>query len=104
LVEPITGTISYFVALHELGHLADSIGPRGLRLRNQRPTLEREACAWQWALDNTCVVPTRGVWLLMYHNLRTYAQWANEDKRLKPCAHFDRLLCHAGWSAGRSSK
>lgn len=102
LVEPISGTISYYVAMHELGHLADSIGPRGLRLRNRRPTLEREAFAWAWALDNACVPPSRGAWLLIYQNLKTYATWADEDKRLVPSVTFDRLLCHAGWSAGRS--
>lgn len=40
----------YFIALHELGHIANE--PQSPKL------LEREANAWQWALDNALVEPS----------------------------------------------
>lgn len=40
----------YFIALHELGHIANA--PQSPKL------LEREANAWQWALDNALVEPS----------------------------------------------
>lgn len=40
--------MAYFVALHEIGHVA--IGMK-------QPRLEREAAAWEWALENSLIYP-----------------------------------------------
>ena len=49
-VPPIRGQVSYFIALHEIGHL---VGPG-----RSAPRLESEANAWLWALDHSVVEPT----------------------------------------------
>ena len=41
---PVVDVETYYVALHEIGHI---VGPG-----RSRPTLEREANAWIWALRN----------------------------------------------------
>jgi hypothetical protein len=63
-IRPVTGMTSYYVALHEIGHL---IG-RG----RAAPKLEREANAWQWALDNAKFPPTPGVRRGIERRLRSY--------------------------------
>ena len=49
-IPEIRGQVSYFVALHEIGHL---VGPG-----RSAPRLEAEANAWLWALRNSAVEPT----------------------------------------------
>src|SRR5438034_9973385 len=46
----VRGQVSYFIALHEIGHL---VGPGRSGTR-----LEKEAAAWRWALANSVVYPT----------------------------------------------
>lgn len=46
---PIRSEMAYFVALHEIGHIM--VGIDGMT------RLEREAAAWDWALDNALVLP-----------------------------------------------
>lgn len=48
-IPPIKGQVTYFVALHELGHI---IGPNPSRV------LDKERAAWEWALANTIVEPS----------------------------------------------
>lgn len=52
-VPEIRGPVSYFVALHELGHI---VGP------NPRLRLSQEVAAWKWALDNSIIDPPRSVY------------------------------------------
>ena len=49
---PVKGQMTYFVALHELGHVL-SPGNRYMR------QLEREADAWRWAFANSEEEPTQ---------------------------------------------
>jgi hypothetical protein len=49
----VSGVVSYYVALHEIGHV---IG-RG----RSAPKLECEANAWQWAIDHAAVTPSPAV-------------------------------------------
>lgn len=67
-VPPIRGQVSYFVALHEIGHLVGA-GRAGRRL-------EKEAAAWQWALANSIVVPTETTRRRLGARLRSYVTWA----------------------------
>jgi hypothetical protein len=52
-IRPVKGPSTYFVALHELGHIVG----RGRSARK----LEAEANAWAWALDVAIRPPTRAV-------------------------------------------
>jgi hypothetical protein len=65
---PIRGQVSYFVALHEIGHL---VGPGRSGTR-----LEREASAWRWALANAIVEPTDATRRRLGRKLRSYVTWA----------------------------
>ena len=49
-IPPVRGQVTYFVALHEIGHL---IGPGRSGTR-----LEKEAAAWRFALREARVEPT----------------------------------------------
>jgi hypothetical protein len=65
VVAPIRGQVSYFVALHELGHLL-SPGNRSLR------QLEREADAWRFALAHSRVEPTPATARSLSRSLQSY--------------------------------
>jgi hypothetical protein len=65
VIAPIRGQVSYFVALHELGHLL-SPGNRSLR------QLEREADAWRFALRHSLVVPTPATARSLVRSLESY--------------------------------
>ncbi len=67
-VPPVRGQVSYFVALHEIGHL---VGPGRAGTR-----LEKEAAAWRWALANSAVEPTEATRHRMGRRLRSYVLWA----------------------------
>lgn len=67
-VAPVRGVTSYFVALHELGHLVGR-GRSGRRL-------EQETTAWRWALDEAIVPPTPGVRRAIFRRLWSYVTWA----------------------------
>ena len=63
-VAPVRGQVSYFVALHEIGHLVGN-GRSGRRL-------EREAAAWRFALGEALVAPTDATRRRIGKRLRSY--------------------------------
>ncbi len=67
-VPPVRGQVTYFVALHEIGHL---IGPGRSGTR-----LEKEAAAWRFALDAALVEPTDACRRRIGKRLRSYVTWA----------------------------
>jgi len=71
-VPPIRGQVSYFVALHEIGHL---VGPGRSGRR-----LEKEAAAWMWALANSRVAPTDATRRRLGAKLRSYVTWAEQRR------------------------
>ncbi len=71
----IRGQMTYFVALHELGHVLSS-GNRYLR------TLESEADAWQWALANTEEEPTKATLKGIRRRLSSYVAKAIRSPRM----------------------
>jgi len=68
-VPEIRGQVSYFVALHELGHLV-ARGNRSL------PQLEAEAQAWRWALEHALLEPTETTRARIRTYLRSYYERA----------------------------
>jgi hypothetical protein len=88
-IPPIRGQVSYFIALHEIGHL---VGPG-----RSRPRLESEANAWLWALENSAVEPTQATLGSISRRLRGYLEWArNRQHRRVPPRIPERD--HAFWS------
>jgi hypothetical protein len=76
-IPPIKGQVSYFVALHEIGHLVG----RG----RSAPRLESEANAWLWALDHAIVEPTPATCRSISNRLHGYLRWAeNRQYRRVP--------------------
>ena len=67
-IPPVRGQVTYFVALHEIGHL---IGPGRSGTR-----LEKEAAAWRFALRETLVAPTDACRRRIGKRLRSYVTWA----------------------------
>jgi hypothetical protein len=67
-IPPVRGQVTYFVALHEIGHL---VGPGRSGRR-----LEKEAAAWRWALAHAIVEPTQASRRSMGRRLRSYVWWA----------------------------
>ena len=88
-IPPIRGQVSYFIALHEIGHLVG----RG----RSAPRLESEANAWLWALDHAVVEPTPATLRSISRRLRGYLDWArNRQYRRIPPRIPPRE--HAFWS------
>jgi hypothetical protein len=88
-IPPIRGQVSYFIALHEIGHLVG----RG----RSAPRLESEANAWLWALDHAVVEPTPATLRSISRRLRGYLDWArNRQYRRVPPRIPPRE--HAFWS------
>ena len=77
-IPPIRGQVSYFIALHEIGHLVG----RG----RSAPRLESEANAWLWALDHGIVEPTPATLRSISRRLRGYLAWARsrQYRRVPP--------------------
>ncbi|MSO94849.1 MAG: hypothetical protein EXQ81_03525 [Thermoleophilia bacterium] len=67
-VPPVRGQVSYFIALHEIGHLVGA-GRSGRRL-------ESEEAAWRFALATALVTPTDATRRRLGKRLRSYAIWA----------------------------
>jgi hypothetical protein len=67
-VPPVRGQVSYFVALHEIGHLVGA-GRGGRRL-------ESEEAAWRFALSTALVSPTDTTRHRIGKRLRSYVTWA----------------------------
>jgi hypothetical protein len=91
----VKGQVTYFVCLHELGHLVG----RG----RSAPRLEAEANAWLWALQHAIVEPTSATRRSIGNRLRGYLDWARSRQyrrtppRIPPRDHpFWRLLAWAG--------
>lgn len=61
----IKGQMTYFIALHELGHVLSS---RNRQLR----MMDAEVDAWKWALANTEEEPTKGTWRGIDRRLKSY--------------------------------
>lgn len=88
-IPPVRGQVSYFIALHEIGHLVG----RG----RSAPRLEAEANAWLWALENAAVEPTQATLRSISRRLDGYLQWArNRQYRRVPPRIPDRD--HPFWS------
>lgn len=88
-IPPIRGQVSYFIALHEIGHLVG----RG----RSAPRLEAEANAWLWALEQTAVKPTEATLRSISKRLRGYLAWAeNRQYRRVPPRIPERD--HAFWA------
>lgn len=88
-IPEIRGQVSYFIALHEIGHLVG----RG----RSAPRLEAEANAWVWALDHAAVDPTEATLRSISKRLRGYLEWArNRQHRRVPPRIPQRD--HAFWS------
>jgi hypothetical protein len=76
-IPPIKGQVSYFIALHEIGHL---VGPG-----RSAPRLESEANAWLWALRNAAMEPTEATKRSIVRRLQGYLAWAqNRQYRRVP--------------------
>jgi hypothetical protein len=76
-IPPIRGQVSYFIALHEIGHLVG----RG----RSAPRLESEANAWIFALENSVVKPTPATLRSISRRLHGYLAWArNRQYRRVP--------------------
>jgi len=76
-IPEIRGQVSYFIALHEIGHL---VGPG-----RSAPRLEAEANAWLWALRNAAVEPTDATLRSISKRLNGYLAWAqNRQYRRVP--------------------
>ncbi len=77
-IPEIRGQVSYFIALHEIGHLVG----RG----RSAPRLEAEANAWLWALEQTAVAPTDATLRSISKRLRGYLEWARnrQHRRVPP--------------------
>ena len=72
-VPPVRGQVSYFVALHEIGHLVGA-GRSGRRL-------ESEEAAWRFALSTALVPPTDATRRRLGKRLRSYVTWAERKAR-----------------------
>jgi hypothetical protein len=82
-IPEIRGQVSYFVALHEIGH---HVGPGRSGTR-----LEKEAAAWRWALANSLVPPTEATRRRLGARLRSYVRWAESRRhRRRPPVVPDR--------------
>ena len=76
-VPPVRGQVSYFVALHEIGHLVGA-GRSGRRL-------ESEEAAWRFALTEALVTPTDSTRRRIGKRLRSYVTWAElRSRRRRP--------------------
>jgi len=88
-IPEIRGQVSYFIALHEIGHLVGK--------GRSAPRLEAEANAWLWALDNAAVEPTDATLRSISKRLNGYLAWAqNRQHRRVPPRIPPRD--HAFWS------
>jgi hypothetical protein len=82
-IPAVRGQVTYFVALHEIGH---HVGPGRSGTR-----LEKEAAAWRWALANSLVAPTEATRRRLGARLRSYVRWAElRQHRRRPPSLPDR--------------
>ena len=74
-IPPIRGQVSYFIALHEIGHLVGK--------GRSAPRLEAEANAWIWALQRSAVEPTTATRRSIVRRLEGYLAWAQNRQYRK---------------------
>ena len=79
-IPPVRGQVSYFIALHEIGHLVGH-GRSGRRL-------ESEAAAWRFALSTALVAPTDATRRRMGKRLRSYVIWAERRSGRRQPPHI----------------
>lgn len=53
-INPIIGPQSYITALHEIGHIVDSMDCKFLEFARKKE-LDKETFAWRWALNNSII-------------------------------------------------
>jgi hypothetical protein len=77
-IPPVRGQVSYFIALHEIGHLVGD-GRSGRRL-------EKEEAAWRYAFAHALVTPTDATRRRVGSRLRSYVTWAQarSTRRVPP--------------------
>ncbi len=77
-IPPIRGQVSYFIALHEIGHLVGK--------GRSAPRLESEANAWLFALQHSVVEPTPATKRSISRRLQGYLAWARnrQHRRVPP--------------------
>jgi hypothetical protein len=77
-IPPIRGQVSYFIALHEVGHLVGK--------GRSAPRLESEANAWLFALEHSVVEPTPATKRSISRRLNGYLAWARnrQHRRIPP--------------------
>lgn len=88
-IKPVTGPVTYFVALHEIGHIAtDGFSRDGERLND-------ESRAWEWALDNSLIEPSEADMRRIRTRLESYVSAAarpgSKYKLPGPDSHFARF-------------
>jgi hypothetical protein len=92
-IRPVKSDITYFVALHEIGHILHPDAGRGLRLH-------KEAHAWDWAIKNSIVPVSAAVSKMIFRSLDSYRRALQGGKRMKsvPKDHlFWQLLEKHTW-------
>lgn len=80
---PVT-PMTYMVAMHELGHCVAGDG------WSHGAMLEREAAAWEWAIDNA-IIPLS----LASHHARTFMRGYRATEHLARSTRFERLYQRA---------
>lgn len=76
-IKPIKSMKTYFIALHEIGHIVHPLGSgSGLRL-------EKEYYAWEWAIENSLVDPNASAAKMIHRCLDSYIQKARRSPRMK---------------------
>jgi hypothetical protein len=101
-IPEIRGQVSYFIALHEIGHLVG----RG----RSAPRLEAEANAWLWALQHTAFEPTTATKRSISRRLRGYLAWAENRQyrkvppRIPPREHPFWALISLGSADGTNAR
>jgi hypothetical protein len=85
-VPPVRDRKTYFVWLHELGHVAcGHVYTLGLREPGQ---LEREAEAWEWAVQHSIVKPDAADWQEIARCLTTYRVMLKHEIQDSPRARL----------------
>ncbi len=76
-IRPVKSMITYFTALHEIGHIVHPLGlGRGLRL-------EQEYHAWDWAIENALVDPNNAVKKMIHRCLTSYVRKVQRSRKMK---------------------
>jgi hypothetical protein len=70
-VPPIKTRDDYYIALHEVGHVARALLDVAFAGDSE---LLGEALAWEWALENAAVPPTPRTWRTIYRGWNSYVQ------------------------------